>query len=72
MWVLTGDKIETAINIGYSSGLIDNSQQQYIIDALSSAEVYRQIALAENNLNLQLGKKNVAIIVAGDSLIKIT
>jgi magnesium-transporting ATPase (P-type) len=72
LWVLTGDKIETAINIGYSSGLIDNSQQQYIIDALSSAEVYRQIALVENNLNLQLGKKNVAIIVAGDSLIKIT
>lgn len=23
LWVLTGDKIETAINIGYSSGLID-------------------------------------------------
>ena len=25
VWVLTGDKIETAINIGYSSGLIDSS-----------------------------------------------
>jgi phospholipid-translocating ATPase len=25
LWVLTGDKIETAINIGYSSGLIDES-----------------------------------------------
>ena len=24
VWVLTGDKIETAINIGYSSGLLDN------------------------------------------------
>jgi P-type E1-E2 ATPase len=25
VWVLTGDKVETAINIGYSSGLIDSS-----------------------------------------------
>lgn len=25
VWVLTGDKVETAINIGYSSGLLDNS-----------------------------------------------
>ena len=24
VWVLTGDKIETAINIGYSAGLLDN------------------------------------------------
>lgn len=24
VWVLTGDKIETAINIGFSSGLLDN------------------------------------------------
>ena len=25
VWVLTGDKIETAINIGYSCKLLDNS-----------------------------------------------
>jgi hypothetical protein len=25
VWVLTGDKVETAINIGYSSGLIDSN-----------------------------------------------
>ena len=24
VWVLTGDKIETAINIGFSSELLDN------------------------------------------------
>lgn len=28
VWVLTGDKIETAINIGYSAGLLDNSMYQ--------------------------------------------
>ena len=31
--VLTGDKIETAINIGYSSGLLDDQTNQFIIDA---------------------------------------
>lgn len=25
VWVLTGDKVETAINIGYSSRLLDNN-----------------------------------------------
>jgi magnesium-transporting ATPase (P-type) len=32
VWVLTGDKIETAMNIGYSSGLLDNNMRQFIID----------------------------------------
>ena len=25
VWVLTGDKVETAKNIGFSAGLLDNS-----------------------------------------------
>ncbi len=28
VWVLTGDKIETAINIGFSSGLLDSNMVQ--------------------------------------------
>jgi len=32
VWVLTGDKIETAINIGISAGLLDNMMLQYIVD----------------------------------------
>lgn len=33
VWVLTGDKIGTAINIGMSAGLLDDSDKmtQYII-----------------------------------------
>jgi len=32
VWVLTGDKVETAINIGLSAGLLDNdTMEQYII-----------------------------------------
>lgn len=32
VWVLTGDKIETAINIGYSAGLLNDNMPQHIID----------------------------------------
>lgn len=34
VWVLTGDKIETAINIGYSAGLLNDDMPQHIIDEL--------------------------------------
>ena len=27
VWVLTGDKVETAINIGFSSGLLDDDMK---------------------------------------------
>ncbi len=32
VWVLTGDKIETAINIGFACGLLDNQMQRFIIE----------------------------------------
>ena len=32
VWVLTGDKIETAMNIGVSAGLLDSQMDKYIID----------------------------------------
>lgn len=32
LWVLTGDKIETAINIGYSAGLLDDSMVREVIE----------------------------------------
>jgi magnesium-transporting ATPase (P-type) len=43
VWVLTGDKIETAINIGFSSGLLDNELDQIIISASDEADVSKQI-----------------------------
>ncbi|KAI8030933.1 Phospholipid-transporting ATPase 3 [Camellia lanceoleosa] len=33
IWVLTGDKMETAINIGYACKLIDNDMKQFIISS---------------------------------------
>ena len=33
VWVLTGDKVETAQNIGLSAGLLDFSMEQHIIES---------------------------------------
>jgi P-type E1-E2 ATPase len=34
VWVLTGDKIETAINIGFSCQLITSDMSRLIIDGI--------------------------------------
>ena len=31
VWVLTGDKIETAVNIGFSTALLDNGMQRFYV-----------------------------------------
>lgn len=38
VWVLTGDKIETAINIGFSCSLLNDKMELYVIDGKSKAE----------------------------------
>ena len=45
VWVLTGDKQETAINIGYSSNLLadDMAEEPYIVDGYTAEEVTRQL-----------------------------
>ena len=71
VWVLTGDKIETAINIGYSCKVLSNDMEQYIIDAPEIEDIEDQIREAEDNFKKT---KNDAhgLVVAGDSLVKIT
>ena len=38
VWVLTGDKIETAINIAFSCKLLDAQMEMYIIDGESTTK----------------------------------
>ena len=47
VWVLTGDKIETAINIGYSCELLDNTMEQYVIDGQSTNQVIDKLIEAQ-------------------------
>lgn len=70
LWVLTGDKIETAINIGYSCGLLEDAINQYVIDANKSSDIREQINSAiQKQRSMPL--KRIAVIVAGDALLKI-
>ena len=36
VWVLTGDKIETAINIGFSCKLLDKEMELFIISEVGT------------------------------------
>lgn len=39
VWVLTGDKIETAINIGFSAGLLDTKMLMSVVDSRTNEDV---------------------------------
>ncbi len=69
VWVLTGDKVETAINIGYSSGLLDSNMIQFEVTQTDSGIIMDTLKAAE----VELGQINpilqkTALIVAGDAL----
>jgi magnesium-transporting ATPase (P-type) len=40
VWVLTGDKVETAINIGYSCKLLNNDMNQFIINGENPRAIF--------------------------------
>lgn len=40
LWVLTGDKIETAINIGFSCRLLDSEMEIFVIDAEHTKDIH--------------------------------
>ena len=45
VWVLTGDKVETAINIGISAGLLDSNMAQHVIDDVTVTELTHSLSL---------------------------
>ena len=47
MWVLTGDKIETAINIGFSCKLLDESLRQIFIKGIHVDDVRDELIKGE-------------------------
>eukprot|EP00040_Diaphanoeca_grandis_P037483 m.244399 g.244399 ORF g.244399 m.244399 type:complete len:1209 (-) comp33827_c0_seq1:44-3670(-) len=71
IWVLTGDKQETAINIGYSSRLLTNSMKLLICNLEDEGEMRRWIAKTKEENNLHEGTdvvENLALIIDGNSL----
>lgn len=41
VWVLTGDKIETAINIGISCALLSDQMEMFIIDERATEDIMK-------------------------------
>lgn len=70
VWVLTGDKVGTAINIGLSAGLLDATMDQYMLEEETEQRVRAKLAsvLPRIQQAAQLGQRKQAIIVGGATL----
>ena len=69
VWVLTGDKLETAINIGFSCNLLTESHHQIIVDGVSEIEARESLIKGQNDISVAVDKQLFALIVTGDALI---
>ena len=69
VWVLTGDKIETAVNIGFSAGLLDNNMEHHKILEEERSDLLKKLNEICDKLEGARGKQ--AIIVGGTSLERI-
>ncbi|RUS70751.1 hypothetical protein EGW08_021483 [Elysia chlorotica] len=69
IWVLTGDKQETAINIGYSCKLLNESMDLLVINEESLDSTRDALVRHKSDFGEQLGKENyVGMIIDGQCL----
>ena len=69
VWMLTGDKEETAVNIGFACGMITNETQRFVINGRNQDKLMTQInqsRLAQLSIEELIP---AAIIISGESLI---
>jgi len=66
LWVLTGDKIETAINIGYSCQVLDNEMEIFIINEQGAAKINKELSDAISKANSIDGTREIAIVIGGE------
>jgi phospholipid-transporting ATPase len=71
VWVLTGDKIETAVNIGVSAGLIDIEMEQLYIDEQDKGQLVEDLNSTFHQVLRNKGLVKQALIIAGSSLLLI-
>jgi len=65
VWVLTGDKIETAINIGYSCELLTTELYQVVVDVTGEGRVEAELQRCRKELE---ARSTGALIISGASL----
>lgn len=71
LWILTGDKVQTAIEIGFSCNLLDNSMEMMILSAENSQDTTLQIESSLNKLQSSEGgymSQKYAVIIDGETL----
>jgi len=69
VWVLTGDKIETAVNIGFSAGLLDANMTQHMVQETEVKKLRELLDHTKERVDTTRGKQ--AIVVGGASLVVI-
>jgi len=70
IWVLTGDKVETAINIGYSCKLLDDSLVQLEVTEKTFEEVKASLDHKIHMINTPSSESTqFALIISGDALL---
>ncbi|KAJ3342262.1 hypothetical protein HDU93_002735 [Gonapodya sp. JEL0774] len=67
VWVLTGDKIETAINIAFSCALLSREQQLLVIKGANSVLAVRKVLLAGLR-DVWDPEGDFALVIDGESL----
>ena len=68
VWVLTGDKVETAINIGTSCRLLDSEMNMFILEQTKPKKVRTEIVNALAQQKITKKARPNAVIIAGDTL----
>jgi len=71
VWVLTGDKVETAINIGYSCGLLNNTMRQFIINTADENEIKSELERIQREKQNRSEAIKEALVIAGEALTKV-
>ncbi|RCH88679.1 hypothetical protein CU098_004406, partial [Rhizopus stolonifer] len=68
IWVLTGDKVETAINIGFACNLLTKDMLLISVNAHSEEETIEQLRKASLEMQEKSKTQKCALVIDGESL----
>jgi phospholipid-translocating ATPase len=68
IWVLTGDKIETAINIGFACNLLTKDMLLLSVNARDEQETLDQLRNSQMQVDQVSGTQKCALVIDGESL----
>ncbi|KAI8982302.1 hypothetical protein BDF20DRAFT_834937 [Mycotypha africana] len=68
IWVLTGDKVETAINIGFACNLLTKDMLLINISSRSEEETMEQLRNSLNEVGEKSKSQKCALVIDGESL----